>query len=44
MKKILKPKSFLVLALALSFVWMRESFGETPQMDLTESTIIEVVE
>lgn len=44
MKKILKPKSFLVLALALSFVWMRESFGETPQIDNTVSTTIEIVE
>lgn len=43
MKKILRPKSFLVLALALSFVWMRESFGETPQMDNTATTI-EIVE
>lgn len=43
MKKILKPKSFLVLALAMSFVWMRESFGETPQMEYNYS-VVEVSE
>lgn len=30
MKRILRPKTFLVFALALSFIWMRESFSPPP--------------